>query len=45
MQDAIKEIEKLQDEIGDTPEEFGTDSDVEAAYQILEILKIRLETL
>lgn len=45
MKDAIKELEKFQEEIMEEPSEFGTEQEVEAAVQALEILKVRLETL
>lgn len=45
MKDAIKEIEKFQEEIMEVPEDFGTPSEVEAAIQTLEILKVRLESM
>jgi len=45
MKEAIKELEKFQQEIMDEPAEFGTSQEVEAAVQALEILKVRLESL
>lgn len=45
MKDAIKEIEKLQEEIDENPSNFGTNIEVEAAFQVLELLKVRLESL
>lgn len=45
MKEAIKELEKFQQEIMDEPNEFGTPLEVEAAVQALEILKVRLESL
>lgn len=43
MKESIKEIEKLQEETEDNPSQFGDPKEVEAAYQALELLKIRLE--
>lgn len=45
MEDAIREVEKLQDEISDCPNDFGTPREVEAAIQVLEVLRIRLESM
>lgn len=44
MKDAIREVEKLQEEISES-NDWGTGLEVEAAVQVLEILRIRLEGL
>lgn len=45
IKDAIKELEKFQEEIMEEPSEFGTNREVEAAIQALEILRVRLGVL